>query len=235
MKTPASVAWSCMRTRSPSSAPPENGDDGSTARTPTRSPRARNADTSADVVVDLPTPGAPVSPMMRALPVRGASAAITGRSSGAASSTSEMSRATARAEPSDAASTRPSTSTLKDSARDPEDQRVALPAAAAQRGRAGAATAAAQLEREVQRDARAGHADRVTERDGAAVDVDLLGVEAEVAHRLDADRRERLVDLDEVEVAGGEARTGQRLLDGIRRLALQRRIRAGDHTVVADL
>ena len=36
MKTPPSVAWSCMRTRSPSRAPPENGEDGSTASTPTR-------------------------------------------------------------------------------------------------------------------------------------------------------------------------------------------------------
>ena len=33
-------AWSCIRTRSPSSAPPENGEDGSTASTPTRCPRA---------------------------------------------------------------------------------------------------------------------------------------------------------------------------------------------------
>ena len=42
-----------MRTRSPSSAPPENGDDGSTARTPTRLPAARSALTSAVVVVLL--------------------------------------------------------------------------------------------------------------------------------------------------------------------------------------
>ena len=40
MNTPWSVAWSCMRTRSPSSAPPENGEDGSTASTPTRLPCA---------------------------------------------------------------------------------------------------------------------------------------------------------------------------------------------------
>ena len=41
MKTPSSVAWSCMRTRSPSSAPPENGELGSTASTPTFIPRRR--------------------------------------------------------------------------------------------------------------------------------------------------------------------------------------------------
>ncbi len=33
MKTSGSVAWSCIRTRSPSSAPPEKGEDGSTAST----------------------------------------------------------------------------------------------------------------------------------------------------------------------------------------------------------
>ena len=36
MNTPGSVAWSCIRTRSPSSAPPLNGEVGSTASTPTR-------------------------------------------------------------------------------------------------------------------------------------------------------------------------------------------------------
>ena len=41
MKTSPSVAWSCIRTRSPSSAPPVNGEDESTARTPTRLPRSR--------------------------------------------------------------------------------------------------------------------------------------------------------------------------------------------------
>ncbi len=41
MNTSGSVAWSCIRTRSPSSAPPENGEDGSTASTPTRLPSRR--------------------------------------------------------------------------------------------------------------------------------------------------------------------------------------------------
>ena len=41
MNTPASVAWSCMRTRSPRIAPPVNGDDGSTASTATSSPSDR--------------------------------------------------------------------------------------------------------------------------------------------------------------------------------------------------
>ena len=36
MNTPSSMAWSCMRTRSPRMAPPENGDDGSMASTADR-------------------------------------------------------------------------------------------------------------------------------------------------------------------------------------------------------
>jgi hypothetical protein len=68
MNTPESIACPCIRTRSPSSAPPENGDDGSTASTATCSPRARRAATSAFVVVDLPAPGAPVSPITRGAP-----------------------------------------------------------------------------------------------------------------------------------------------------------------------
>ena len=53
-----------------------------------------------------------------------------------------------------------------------------------------------QLERQVQRDARAGHADRVAQRDRAAVDVDLFGSMPRSCIDCDADRRERLVDLD---------------------------------------
>jgi hypothetical protein len=41
MKIPASVASSFIRMRSPRSAPPEKGDVGSTATTPTSSPRVR--------------------------------------------------------------------------------------------------------------------------------------------------------------------------------------------------
>ena len=41
MKTPSSVACRCMRMRSPRMAPPEKGDVGSTATTPTRLPRLR--------------------------------------------------------------------------------------------------------------------------------------------------------------------------------------------------
>ena len=111
MKTSGSAAWSDIRIRSPSSAPPENGDDGSTASTPTRCPAARWAVTRALVVVDLPTPGAPVTPTTCARPASGAISAITSRRAGWASSTSEISRATARGRPSLAWATREGTST----------------------------------------------------------------------------------------------------------------------------
>ncbi len=63
--------------------------------------------------VDLPTPGDPVIPTMCAAapcPAYGARPAITSRSSGEASSTSEISRATERASPSRAFSTSAGTS-----------------------------------------------------------------------------------------------------------------------------
>ena len=98
-------------------------------------------------------PGEPVSPTTWAWPVCGASAAITSRSSGDASSTSEISRATARgvarrgrarpASGTDAAERRRRRRRARQrQARDADDQRVALAAAAAQRGRADAAAAA---------------------------------------------------------------------------------------------
>src|SRR4051794_29710346 len=101
-----------MRTRSPSRAPPENGEDGSTARTPTRLPCLRYAVTSADVEVDLPTPGDPVRPTTYAPPVSGASAAMTSLSCGEAPSTREISRATARGRPSLAWATSEATSCI---------------------------------------------------------------------------------------------------------------------------
>ena len=81
-----------------------------------------------------------------------------------------------------------------------QEQGLALAAAAAEAGGAEAAAAAAQLEGQVQRDPGAGGADRVAHRDRAAVDVDVARVDLQVAHRLQRDRRERLVDLVEVDV-----------------------------------
>ena len=66
------------------------------ASTPTRLPAVRSAVTRALVEVDLPTPGGPVMPRTWARPACSRSAAITSRRAGEASSTSVISRATAR-------------------------------------------------------------------------------------------------------------------------------------------
>src|SRR3954451_20785740 len=239
MYTSRSRAWSCIRTRSPSRAPPEKGDEGSTASTPTRLPALRRAPTSALVEVDLPTPGEPVMPTVWACPAYGARPAITSRSRGEASSTSEISLATERGSPSRALST--SSGTSPDERRpatsggDADDQRVTLAAAPAERGGADTAAAALELEGEVQHDPGARHADRVAERDRAAVDVDLVRVEAELAGGLDSDRGERLVELHQVEVGGGDALLLEGLGGGPRGLHLERGVGPGDHAVRADL
>src|SRR6516165_9194951 len=75
---------------------------------------------------------------------------------------------------------------------DAHHDRVALRPAGADRGAADAAAAAAQLVHERGENAGARRADRVSERDGAAVDVDPLLVDAEHPDRRDHDRRERL-------------------------------------------
>src|SRR5690606_8255050 len=134
---------------------------------------------------------------------------------GWAFSTRVISRPRARGEPALACSTRAGTSTTRRD-RIPEtgllwsalrpgdahDEGVALSAAAAQRGRTDPAAATLQLQRQVQQDPRSGHADRVAERDRAAVDVDLVRVQAQLLGRRQTDGREGLVDLDQVQVAG---------------------------------
>jgi hypothetical protein len=57
--------------RSPSSAPCVNGDDGSIDSTATWRSAARRSLVSAPISVDLPAPGAPVSPKTAARPVLG--------------------------------------------------------------------------------------------------------------------------------------------------------------------
>ena len=54
-------------------------------------------------------------------------------------------------------------------------------------------------------DAGAGHAERVAEGDGAAVDVELVPRDAELVADGHDLRGERLVDLDEVDVVDGHA------------------------------
>ena len=65
--------------------------------------------------------------------------------------------------------------------------------------------AAPQLERQRQQQARAGHAERMAERDRAAVDVDLVAIEAELLLDGEILRGERLVDLDEIDVVERQA------------------------------
>src|SRR4051812_48016928 len=57
------------------------------------------------------------------------------------------------------------------------DRRYSLSAADACGGEATFQSTPAQFERERQQQARAGHAERMAERDGAAVDVDAIAVE----------------------------------------------------------
>ena len=75
---------------------------------------------------------------------------------------------------------------------------------------------------------RAGRAERMAERDRAAVDVDPLGIDPEAADRLQRHRGEGLVDLPEVDVADLHAGLGERLARG--------RGRRGehDHRLAAD-
>ena len=63
-----------------------------------------------------------------------------------------------------------------------------------------------QFERQRQQQARAGHPERMAERDGAAVDVDPLAIEAELLLDREVLRRERFVDLDEIDVRRASGR-----------------------------
>jgi hypothetical protein len=63
------------------------------------------------------------------------------------------------------------------------------------------------------------------------VDVDVLVGDVQITHRLQRDRRERLVDLEQVHIGRGPALPPQRLEDRVGRLAQQRRVRARDNAV----
>src|SRR5437588_2065735 len=97
---------------------------------------------------------------------------------------------------------------------DVDDDRVALPSARTDGRAALASAAAAQLEHERAQDARARRAERVAQRHGAAVDVDLVLVDAEHPDRAQGDRGKGLVDLPQVDVVDAQTRLIQRLLRG---------------------
>jgi hypothetical protein len=71
MKTPGSRKWSESRMRSPRSAPWVKGEEGSIERTAICLSCARLCSISRPISVDLPTPGGPVKPTIRARPVFG--------------------------------------------------------------------------------------------------------------------------------------------------------------------
>src|SRR5215203_6630384 len=95
-----------------------------------------------------------------------------------------------------------------------DHDRVTLTAAGADRGDAETATAAAQLVHEGADDAGARCTDRMAEGDRAAVDVDLLLLDAEHSHRVEGDGGERLVDLPKVDLVWALADLLQRLPGG---------------------
>src|SRR3954453_6723334 len=105
----------------------------------------------------------------------------------------------------------------------------------APRARAEPATTPAQLVHERDRDARARHADRVTERDRTAVDVDDVVGDAEVAPLREADGREGFVELEQVDVGDLAVDWLERALDRARRLREQGRVRSGDHAEAPQL
>src|SRR5689334_21597669 len=90
----------------------------------------------------------------------------------------------------------------------------ALAAADAERRDAPAAAGPPQPIEQGDDDPRPAAADRVAQGDGSAVDVDLLGVEAGLLLDREADRREGLIDLEEVDVADTPAGPVEELLDG---------------------
>ena len=116
-----------------------------------------------------------------------------------------------------------------------EDQGVALASPATDRRAAQLRAAAPHLVGERQHDPRAARADRMPERDRAAVHVHDRFVDAHHARRVEHDRGECLVDLHQPEVAGGEAGALQRLLHRERGHGVQRREPVGRHPVGHDL
>jgi hypothetical protein len=99
-----------MRMRSPRTAPPLTGLDGSIATTATVCPSASQAPSKASTRVDLPLPGTPVMPTTQARPARSAMHAAAARAPGASSSISVSRRASAPRSPASARS--PSSSTV---------------------------------------------------------------------------------------------------------------------------
>src|SRR5579862_956943 len=121
------------------------------------------------------------------------------------------------------------------SADGPEHRRVALAAPAAQPDGGDPSAPSPQLGERGEREPGAGHPDRVAERDGATVHVELVLGDAELVGRGEAHGREGLVDLEQVDVAHLEAGPRQCRRDRPRRLQQQGGVRSGDLPVGDEL
>src|SRR5207244_728811 len=110
---------------------------------------------------------------------------------------------------------------------------AALAAADAHRNDAPLGLAPAAFLQDVAGETRAGHAERVPDRDRAAVDIVLLGVDAELVTRIQALAGEGFVELPEIDVVDRQAVALQELRHGVDRtdahlVRLAARRRPGD-------
>src|SRR5437870_4218935 len=95
-------------------------------------------------------------------------------------------------------------------------QRHALTDAGAPRGERALAPDLVQLMRRRHRDARPRHAERMAERDRAAIRIDVFGIvrKPELAHHGETLRGECLVEFDHVEIADAQAQPLHQLARG---------------------
>src|SRR5205085_11501875 len=123
----------------------------------------------------------------------------------------------------------------KISAVDLEQACAALAAADAHRDDAPLRLAPAAFLQDVAGETRAGHAERVADRDRAAVDIVLLGIDAELVAGIEALAGEGFVELPEIDVLDLQAVALQELRHGVDRadahlVRLAARRRPGDET-----
>src|ERR1700744_660173 len=98
-----------------------------------------------------------------------------------------------------------------------EQSRAALAAADAHGHDAPLGLAPMAFLEDVAGETRAGHAEGMADRDRAAIDVVLFGIDAELVARIEALARERLVQLPDIDVVDLQALALQQLRHGIDR------------------
>src|SRR4029077_18223003 len=81
-----------------------------------------------------------------------------------------------------------------------KNQGVTLTATTTQRRGANTTATTPQLQRQMQRDPRPGHPQRMPHRDRATIDIHLAGIKSEFARGCDPHRRECLVDLHQIQI-----------------------------------